>query len=447
MMMKKEVFATEVTLEQILNAREERTGRQFAVSKKYPGSVLCFTMNIPGPVKDTPLIRRAFRVGLMELDRTIPREKILHREIREEVTGCEGTFSIDLEPSELKRRTIRIEDTHPLGRLFDMDVLDRDLNKLDRDTVGGQDRGCMVCGAPGRGCASRRIHSVGELQIAVQQMLIGYFRDHPDFHTVGTWAALSLLDEVSVTPKPGLVDRANSGSHRDMTLSTFVSSTAALVPYFRDCVRIGWDTRQDSPETAFRLLRQAGKKAEEAMYLATSGVNTHKGAIFTMGILCGAAGRSWDSGFDSLLTVAGSMTRDAMEADFRNMDSSTAGGRLFLLHGIRGIRGEAADGFPALRETGLPVFRRCLSEGLCWNDAGMVTLLHLIARVEDTNMIARGGMDLAAEARRWAAELRNTPTREMISQLDARFIRNHLSPGGCADLLAAVCFLHRLIRY
>lgn len=441
----------EVTLEQILDAREERAHRQRTLSRKYGRPILSFTMNIPGPVKDTPLIRRAFQEGLTELSRYLLPDAVPDQRILYAVTGCEATFAVDADPVSLKEITTRIEDTHPLGRLFDMDVLDEHLQKLDRELVSGGDRGCIVCGRPGRECASRRLHSVKELQNAVRQIMVNHFSKTADCHTIGTWAALSLLDEVSVTPKPGLVDRANTGSHRDMDLSTFVASTAALVPCFRECAQIGMDTWRDPPEETFRLLRRAGVEAEQAMFRATGGINTHKGAIFTLGILCGAAGRllasraDWTA--DSLLDTAAAMTARAMEADFQNMTDATAGGRLYREWGIRGIRGEAADGFPSIWDIGLPVFARCLREGMDRNEAGAVTLLHLIANVEDTNMISRGGMGLAREAREKAAALLPHPPIPDIRELDRWFIERNLSPGGCADLLAAVCFLRRLITH
>lgn len=439
----------EVTLEQILSARESRAYRQREMRRRHDLPILSFTMNIPGPVKDTPLIRRAFQEGLNAVACAIDPSLIPETEIIHSATGCEALFAVDSDPLTLKRVTTLIEDTHPLGRLFDMDVLDENLRKLDRDLVNGGDRGCILCGRPGRECASRRLHPVAELQRAVHGLLTGHFSRVTDCHTIGTWAALSLLDEVSVTPKPGLVDRINSGSHRDMDLNTFVSSTAALVPFFRSCAQIGLDSCREPPENTFRQLRQAGIAAEASMLQATGGINTHKGAIFTLGILSGAAGRllalreEWTP--EALCAVSAAMTAQSMESDFRSLTDATAGGRLYRQFGIRGIRGEAVLGFPSVREVGLPVFQRCLSEGMDWNSAGVITLLHLTSRVEDTNMISRGGLALALEAREKAADLLPQPTMDQITELDLWFIDRNLSPGGCADLLAAVCFLRRLI--
>ena len=197
----------EATLLEILGARERRAKKQEQLRTQYQKPFLCFTMNIPGPVKDTPLIRRAFQEGLNLLGQNLHPDAILETLTTRSVTGCEALFAVDSDPQSLKRITARIEDTHPLGRLFDMDVLDENLCKLDRDLVDGGDRGCIVCGRPGRDCASRRLHSVNKLQRAVHKIMVNHFSKTVDCHTIGTWAALSLLDEVSITPKPGLVDR------------------------------------------------------------------------------------------------------------------------------------------------------------------------------------------------------------------------------------------------
>jgi holo-ACP synthase/triphosphoribosyl-dephospho-CoA synthase len=372
---------------------------------------------------------------------------VLHREIQEAVTGWEAIFVVDLDPMALKAITTTIEDDHSLGRLFDMDVIDTDLCKLDREAVGGGSRDCIVCGAPGRGCASRRVHSVEELQTAVRQHLTMYALQK-DQERIGNLAIQSLLDEVCTTPKPGLVDRRNSGSHLDMDISTFTASAAALSSYYWICGRIGMESAGESPAETFRLLRQAGLEAERAMYAATSGVNTHKGAIFTLGLLCGAAGRLWKPHgrwkAEEICREVAKMTREAMEADFRK-GGDTVGHRLFAENGIRGIRGQAAAGLPAVAELGLPTYRNALERFADKKAAGVHTLLTLIANVEDTNMIHRGGLAGAKAGAERCAELLETDySLSDVEALDDWFIAQNLSPGGCADLLAAVYFLHAL---
>ena len=440
-----------VELFQMLEAREKRAWEQQRLLAAFHKPVLCFTMNIPGPVKDTPLVRRAFFYGIKTLDHRLPKGNVLHRAAHCAVTGCEAMYVVDMDALSLKKITTAIEVETPLGRLFDMDVLDEGGHKLDREAVGGGSRDCIVCGAAGRGCASRRSHSVAELQQAVNRIMTEHFaRD--DAKQIGAWATQSLLDEVCTTPKPGLVDRNNNGSHRDMDIFTFMASAAALSPYFQNCAEIGMKSAALAPEETFRQLRMAGLRAEQDMFAATNGVNTHKGAIFTMGILCGAAGRLWSPGetwnVEDLCREVSAVTKAALEADFR-AGGDTVGQRLHAQRGIPGIRGEVAKGLPSVAKIALPAYYRCLDNGCDQNEAGAVTLLHLIANVEDTNMLSRGGTEGASQGAAWAAELiRNDrkPSLDEVSELDERFIQRNLSPGGCADLLAAVYFLAQLTQ-
>ena len=442
----------EVTLEEMLAAREARSFRQMELNRQWGMTIISFSMNIPGPVKDAPLIRRGFQEGCAKLACRLPSDKIKYTQIIQEKTGCEAVYVIDMDPVAVKKITTTIEDEDGLGRLFDMDVLDHQLNKLDREVVGGKSRDCIVCGAPGRGCASRRIHSVAELQRATRRILEEYFRETAA-QKIGTMAVKALLDEVATTPKPGLVDRRNSGSHTDMNIFTFQASARALAPYFYECVKIGQDTKDLSAEETFYALRSAGLRAEQDMYRATGGVNTHKGAVFTIGILCGAAGRLW-SEYDSwneeaLFAEVTAMTSRPMEKDLMSMGSNTAGMRLYNEMGIRGIRGEVSDGLPSVRDFGLPVYRGCLESGMDQNRAGAITLLNLIVSVVDTNLIKRGGMEGAMAAIRKTAQMllkNDAPEQEEIEALDDWFIERNLSPGGCADLLAAVYFIHSLTK-
>lgn len=431
----------EVTLLDILQARESRAQRQQELLAKYRVPLVCFTMNIAGPVKVTPLIQRGFYAGLDQLDRQLPFEAIRFQQVQELPTGCEAIFAVDAPARKLKQICTDIEQNHPLGRLFDMDVIGLDGIKLERPTQ----RGCIVCGAPGRACAASRAHCVKQLQAVTTALLERYFFPLD----IAAAATQSLIDEVRTTPKPGLVDRRNNGSHKDMDLPLFEASAKALQPYFQRCVEIGQETATLSPEETFSALRQAGLHAEETMLGVTGGVNTHKGAIYSLGLLCGSIGRLHTTETDAILAECQTMVQASAQADFASASGRTAGERLYLQYGIRGIRGEAADGFPSVKNIGLPRLRQALTDGLSQNDAGAVTLLHLIAQVTDTNLYHRGG----AEGARWAADsvrqllVRHpNPTVSQLEQLDDAFICRNLSPGGSADLLAATYFLYHIYQ-
>lgn len=437
----------EVTLDQMLRAREDRVHTQQALLCTHGCPLICFTMNIAGPVKISPLIQRGFRAGLAALEQQIPKADILEQRIDISPTGCQAFLSVAQDAGKLKELCTAIEESSPLGRLFDMDVLDQNGKKLSRP----KQRSCIVCGAPGHACAAGRLHTVEQLQTATRQILQDHFA-LADSAWIAAKAVESLIDEVRTTPKPGLVDRRNSGSHTDMDMAHFAASAKALEPYFTECVRIGQDTQQLPPQDTFPLLRQAGLRAEQVMYQATGGVNTHKGAIYTMGILCGSLGRLWTAEHpigevDGILSQCALITEDAARADLSSADDTTAGQRLYRKYGLTGIRGEAAAGFPSIARISLPVFQRGLNSGLSSNDAGIVALLHLIARVEDTNLYHRGGPEgavYAASAAKTLLTQTSLPNLEQLEELDNAFILRNLSPGGCADLLAATYFLHAL---
>lgn len=443
----------EVTLTEMLEAREARVRAQEGLRERYGAPVISFTLNIAGPVKNSPLIRRAFRWGQEQLRAGLRAGKleVLWQGENLAPTGCEALYAVDGTAKEVKALCVSIEDGSPLGRLFDMDVLDSDGRKLDREEVGGGSRNCIVCGAPGKGCASRRVHKVEDLQAATRRILEDYFAA-ADREMISALVTRALLDEVCTTPKPGLVDRANNGSHRDMDIFTFTASAAALAPYWGTCFQIGRETATLTPAESLQALKQAGQQAERTMFAATGGVNTHKGAVFTLGAVCGAVGRLWRAEApcrdpEAILAECGTMVSAAVEADFAAVETRTArtaGERAYLEQGLTGVRGEAAKGFPSVREVALPALSRALEAGLSKNDAGAIALLHLIAQGTDTNMVSRGGPERAKKAAEDCARLLERcplPNMENVARLDREFIRDNLSPGGCADLLAAAFFL------
>jgi holo-ACP synthase/triphosphoribosyl-dephospho-CoA synthase len=262
----------------------------------------------------------------------------------------------------------------------------------------------------------------------------------------------ALLLEVSTTPKPGLVDRNNSGSHKDMGMKHFFASANALRSFFCRFAETGYLTRDLDPKETFQQIRPIGIEAEEAMLKATHGVNTHKGAIFSMGLLCAAAGRInptlWTE--NALLAECAAMTQGIVEHDFAGVtveNATTTGQRLYAQYGITGVRGQAAQGFPAVQEVGLPVFREGLSRGLSVNDAGCITLLHLMAATDDTNLINRSNRQTQLAVRKQIEDLLKNdpfPPLAVIEDLDRVFIQRNLSPGGSADLLAMTYFLYSL---
>jgi len=435
---------------EILAAREARAAKQKQLLETYKKPLLCFTMNIPGPEKWNRDIAIGFFVGSrMLLDALSGR--ICHWEERVTSAGGEGYFVCDMPARELKQLAVDLEEAESIGRLFDMDVLDIDSRKLQRTEVGYPPRTCLLCDNEAVLCASRRAHSLEELTDRVGFLL--YLTARQNFaEYIAVNAYFALNREVSTTPKPGLVDKNNRGSHPDMDIRHFFVSANALRPYFCRFAETGYLTRDLSPAETFARIRQIGKEAENAMFAATRGVNTHKGAIFSLGLLCAAAGRlspeDWQP--ERLLAECAAMTQGIIEKDFAGITPETAktvGEHLSAVHGITGVRGQAEAGFPAVKDVGLPVFRKGLEKGLSVNDAGCTALLHLIAATDDTNLIHRSDRQTQLQIKAGIAALLEKdpfPAMSVIEQLDQEFIQKNLSPGGSADLLAVTYFLYFL---
>lgn len=428
-----------VTLEQVLHSRTRRAARQQALLLEGAPCLISFTLNVPGDIKQFPLARAAFAEGLASLRRSFG-QSILKEELIDEPTGSEALLAVDADPAETKRKTVAMEDDHPLGRLFDMDVLGPDGRSLSRTELGAPQRTCLLCGNSAKVCGRSRAHTLPELRQTIALRLEEYFKNkYADACMTAAWRAM--LSEVSATPKPGLVDRNNSGSHQDMDFFTFVDSAAALAPHFRKMYLAGWDHALDEPTALFTRLRVLGQQAEADMFAATHGVNTHKGLIFSMGLLSGALGAKQRQGTaapDSVLALCADMGRCAL-GDF-DTAPDTNGKRCYQAYRLPGIRGEAAAGFPSAAAVGLPALRRWTEAGLSLNDASLYALLTLLAQVSDTNIIRRGGLSSAEACRRQAQALLNRITPETLVPellaLDQAYIFANLSPGGCADLLA-----------
>ncbi|UNK59919.1 triphosphoribosyl-dephospho-CoA synthase CitG [Buttiauxella ferragutiae] len=251
-------------------------------------------------------------------------------------------------------------------------------------------------------------------------------------------AQQALWDEVWLTPKPGLVDSANNGSHRDMDLALFLKSITAIAPWFSAFRTLGIEHSGRPAKELLNLIRPTGIACEQAMYQATWGVNTHKGGVFSLGLLCTAAGRLEGKKAaitaSSLCETVSEICAGLVERELINScKSATVGERLYQQFGLTGARGEAESGFMTVREHVLPYWfeesnlpRRLLN-----------ALLRLMAHNPDTNLVSRGGLAGLQYVQRYAMRLLHQGwTIEDIREMDANLIARNLSPGGSADLLA-----------
>lgn len=270
---------------------------------------------------------------------------------------------------------------------------------------------------------------------------------------VAATAVKSLLYEVCVSPKPGLVDRFNTGSHSDMDIFTFINSATALTLYFRNITLAAYHNREIPAGHLLAKVRYLGVAAEEHMYTATAGVNTHKGAIFSLGILCSAYGYSYDgSVFPSRCEIANLCAKIARTCD-TELDKAvergikTNGEAIYLQHQLKGARGEAAQGFPAVMQYALPQLVEKTALGWHINDAALLALFNVMAHIDDTNIIARSDYSTQQAVKRRLMNIvaqPNLTAADVVAcghELDHDFRKKNISSGGAADLLSIALML------
>ena len=456
MNLQKIVTGQYVELSKMLDARERRQFVQQKLLNEHQFPLISFTLNIVGPIKVFPLAIRTFEEGLSMIRTQCMAWKlpIIEEKRIEDITGYEAFLVIDSDARTVKEILCRLEERTPLGRLFDLDVLSPDGTKISRTDFHMPPHKCLLCNQDAFVCSRSRPHSVDEILTRACEIMEDYFH-HQYAHQISSLAMASLLYEVAATPKPGLVDRDNSGSHKDMDFYTFQSSAVSLNQFFEEFTLCGIKNHERSCEDIFALIRPIGIQAEAVMKQATNGVNTHKGMIFSLGIFCCALGYLYGNDIPyteaSFRDTCRQMTAHILD-DFQGITLETAkthGERLYARYGITGIRGEAADGYPTVFETALPVFRQYRNEGLSANDAGVLTLLHIIAGSVDTNIIARSDYETFRKVQAQIQSMLNSgiDTRDFIAEirtLDQEFIKMNISPGGSADMLALTYFVASL---
>jgi triphosphoribosyl-dephospho-CoA synthase len=260
---------------------------------------------------------------------------------------------------------------------------------------------------------------------------------------LATKAVKALSDEALLTPKPGLVDAADSGSHTDMSLDLMLKSAQALEGTFRDIALVSYlhPVNQELREKIALI----GRQGEKDMLAATNGVNTHKGAIWALGLLTSAkAAFPEEHNPLRILEIAGEI------ASFNDRflpKCYTHGQAVKKKYTVIGAAEEAQLGFPSIRKAALPTLLNARAEGKSENEARIESLVSLMAFVDDTCILHRGNWSELVEIKRMARvflECNGFGTqrgRKIFYRLSEFCQSKQLSPGGSADLLAATLFL------
>ena len=260
-------------------------------------------------------------------------------------------------------------------------------------------------------------------------------------------AVHSLYQELALYPKPGLVSLVDNGSHTDMDATTFMRSLFSLRHYYAHICKAGYDG------APFAELKRLGIAAEKRMMAATKGINTHRGAIFALGLLCAAMGRV--RALRMTLTPAALRTALLLHwgeelAAHTRATGDSHGLQAAAQHAASGAREEGALGLPSVFDVGLPALQAALARRAPMHHARVDAIFALMAHISDTNIYHRGGAEGADTVRNAARQFldqggtANPQWQEHAVQCHKHFIDHRLSPGGAADLLAATCLVHSL---
>lgn len=260
-------------------------------------------------------------------------------------------------------------------------------------------------------------------------------------------AVEALIDEAELSPKPALVDRRGSGAHHDLSLELMHASAWSLWSAFHAMAASGQAAGQVGlalRETLGRL----GREGEAQMLAVTGGVNTHRGAIWALGLLVTAAAQEEQLVPSAVTLRAARLAR--LEDRHVPVRAPSNGERVRQRYGVGGARAEAQAGFPGALHHGLPQLQRSRAAGAGENHARLDALLAIMAQLDDTCVLHRAGpaglacMQEGSRAVLEAGGSASLAGRRRLKDLECHLLRLNASPGGAADLLAVTLFLDRL---
>ena len=245
----------------------------------------------------------------------------------------------------------------------------------------------------------------------------------------------ALQQELDTTPKPGLIDQNDNGAHSDMDYRLMQRSIAALRPYFVKLAVLGYQKELPTVEN----LRKIGLEAEKAMLEATRDVNTHKGALFALGLAVVSAAN---------LAFKGEISADLLQKNIEHLacqfpdTTDTHGSSVVSQHHVKGALAMAREGYKPLFTDWLPYYRGTRGE-----ERELKTLLRIMATLDDTNVYHRRGAEAVAQMKADSIALLNDFEPKKLEQLNQDYNAQGISPGGCADMLALTIFVNFIIHF
>lgn len=417
-------------MEKILKARENRQNNLLKMMNNDSVYVI-LKANIPGEDKRTNVARFLVNLFRKRLNETffVKRSRFFN-----DYDGFYDIYEINCDDiKNIKLLCINIEDSAPLGRYIDIDVYQNSLKSLSRSELGIDNRKCFLCENDAHVCARSQAHSYEELENKLIDDVIDYI-----YNETTNFIKESIELECGLYPKFGLVTMQNNGSHSDMNYDLMMKSKNVVAPYIAMMTISGFSNPE---EKIFDDIREIGKLCERRMFQATNGINTHKGLIFGMGFVAAAFGmllKDDDFSYHKLQDTIKYLGRD-LENDFLS-EHDTFGYLAYKKYGFLGARGETMKGMPNafLGVDVLDEYPTLSKEALT------MALVSIIRGLEDTVLLKRSG---TLEKYNYFKNLVGTIDvydEVRIEEVTKECVKNNISFGGAADILAISIFIKKM---
>lgn len=415
----------------LLEARDARAA--LPASLQYPGPTLFLSLNVPGPDKSAPRLDRVFALALAAVRRALPASAILAD--GRDAAGRHAVLGVPAPALDTKLACVRLEESLPFGRLLDLDVVDANGTPMGRASLHLPPRRCLVCEEPAVDCIRAGRHSPHDLASAALQLA----------RSPLTALARALVEgaraELDLTPKPGLVDRLDNGSHPDLSYDSMRRSIGTLPAYYEGLIELA-----DGHTLDLAAAVAAGVRAEARMQ-AAAGSNTHRGYIFLSGLLLLAAAGDVTGTTAGWRTAVRQLARQLEARGSRPVNlqdqaaSPSHGEEARRQYRVAGILGEALAGLPSVFDRGLPALERGMAVTGSQEAAGHLAMAVLMTAVEDTTALHRCGPAGLARLREDGAGLVTLIEGggdyvPRLRALNEEYRASRLTMGGVADCLA-----------
>jgi len=404
----------------ILEAREDRANLINQLVSIHQ-TVISVKANIPGPNKNVVEARLLVSIFSRFLSTHFKKEPVLHQS----EDGPFSIFTLDQNADDIKNEMTEMEEVHPLGRLIDIDVY-----SLNQEYHRDKPRKCFICNETAFICARQNSHSVQEYLSKINQLVFEYV-----VHQLTDFIDISMMDELNLHPKFGLVTKYSQGSHKDMDYALMIRAKEAIIPFLIKIFDYTYHSNEPERYVLFHL-QTIGMAAEKAMLETTKNINAYKGLIFHLGYVLYALANvlKKQEPFEAVFTRLMEANPWFEEHILKAPDSF--GKRIYLEKGIGGARKEMSEGLPHVKQA-----MKLIEQ---YNRLSFYKVLkYLIINTEDTTLYKRIGISEAEKTKRRFIDLNISDDSE-IQRLTDECIQLNCSFGGSADLLVVTLFLKRV---